>query len=197
MISKYPKQFQCPADAEKHFLGKDETPDITMDTLQSAQISQEEMSTQTELSLLQPANRVLELLQATSKEEQLQVISHLFCKITQVHYGVCISPDFLQLSLSASKHLQQNKRTNVVYGLAKAIGRMSPNGTDSRLPVKRMPMGLLEFMVNFFNADTYNEVRIYISIYIRISIIQLIAFITILIIIITHDVDPADWTMSS
>ena len=45
-----------------------------------------------------------------------------------------------------------------MYGVAKAIGRICPDDSDSRLPAKRMPMGLLEHMVNFFNADSHSQV---------------------------------------
>ena len=45
-----------------------------------------------------------------------------------------------------------------MYGVAKAVGRMCPDDSDSRLPAKRMPMGLLEYMLNFFNADSYSQV---------------------------------------
>ena len=45
-----------------------------------------------------------------------------------------------------------------MYGIAKTIGRMCPDGSDSRLPAKRMPMDLLEHMLNFFNADSYSQV---------------------------------------
>jgi len=44
-----------------------------------------------------------------------------------------------------------------VYGLAKAIETERAEKSDSRLPAKRMPMGLLELMVNFYNADSYTK----------------------------------------
>ncbi len=68
------------------------------------------------------------------------------------------SPRLPRVVLSASQHLQQCGRSNVVYQLARAIGMMRPDGSDSRLPAKRMPMGLIEHMVHFFNAGTYQKV---------------------------------------
>ena len=50
-------------------------------------------------------------------------------------------------------------RSNVVYGLAKAIGTERADKSNSRLPAKRMPMGLLEHIVNFYNADSYTKVK--------------------------------------
>ena len=46
----------------------------------------------------------------------------------------------------------------MVYNLVRAVGRMRPDGSDSRLPVKRMPMGLVEYIIGFYNADSVEEV---------------------------------------
>ena len=46
----------------------------------------------------------------------------------------------------------------MVYGVAKAIGTMRSDGSDSRLPARRMPMGMLEYMVKFYNLNTYMKV---------------------------------------
>lgn len=83
-----------------------------------------------------------------SDEELMRIISSLFQQFALTKY-VHIPADFLQLSLIAVKHLNQCGRSNVVYGVAKAIGAMQPDRSDSRLPSRRMLMGLLEYMVNF------------------------------------------------
>ena len=88
----------------------------------------------------------------------MRVISSLFQQFALMQYDVHIPADFLQLSLIAVKHLNQCGRSNVVYGVAKAIGTMQPDTSDSRLPARRMPMGLLEYMVNFYNSNTYVKV---------------------------------------
>ena len=54
--------------------------------------------------------------------------------------------------------MQQSGRS-MLYGLARALGKMRGDGSDSRLPARRMPMGLLEHIVNFFSADSYSQVR--------------------------------------
>ena len=64
----------------------------------------------------------------------------------------------LKLAAEGMKHLDQSKCTNVIYFLAWALGTMRDNKSDSLLPAKRMPMGLIEHSVNFFNADHINEV---------------------------------------
>ncbi len=91
--------------------------------------------------------------------QQLAVMSDLFCTFAYTYCHEQFPSDFLQLTLSASQHLNMHGRSNVVCGLAKTVGRMRPDGSDSRFPVKRVPMGVLKHMVQFFNADTYQKVR--------------------------------------
>lgn len=111
-------------------------------------------------------------------DEELQAVTVLFRKFALTHYQVDVNDDFLSLALRSFQHLKSCGRSNVLYGLARAIGRSRPDGTDSRLPAKRMPMGLLEYLVNFFNADSYQKVR------------------PTLLLIIVYNNAIIDWTMS-
>lgn len=166
VISKYPKQFRSPADAERSYFGAEQPHlDTPMDMdLPLQHVIKHGVSTQTDLSGAmskpnQPENS-FRTLEAMSTDDQLQFMSNFLTKFANTHYDVHINSDFLKFFLDASRHLKECNRPNIVYGVAKAIGIMRPDGSDSRLPAKRMPMGLLEHMVNFFNADTYNKVRI-------------------------------------
>ncbi len=85
-------------------------------------------------------------------DEQLQVVSQLFGKF------ISIPPDFLKLVVTGVDHLRASGRTNVLYALAKAIGTMRPNGSDSLMPAKCMPMGLIEYSCNFFTASSVQKV---------------------------------------
>ena len=96
-------------------------------------------------------------------DQQLKVISVVFQKLAGSTYGVEIDGDFLELALQASKHLQECGRSNVLCGLARAIGTLRLDGSDSRLLAKRMPMGLLEHTANFFNSDSYRDPKVYVS----------------------------------
>lgn len=133
--------------------------------LPQPQITKHEISTQTDLSGVvvqlphDPSEVAVQLLKKLPTKDQLRFVSDFLSKIAHTHYDIHIQSDFLQLSLNAIRHLKKCSRSNVVYGVAKAIGSMRPDGSDSRLPAKKMPMGLLEHIVNFFNADTYNKVR--------------------------------------
>ena len=55
--------------------------------------------------------------------------------------------------------LKRSERTNVLYKLAKGIGTPREDGSDSRLPTRRMPMGLVEHIANFFVAEEMCKVR--------------------------------------
>lgn len=65
--------------------------------------------------------------------------------------------DFLELAVAAMQHLKSCGRANVLYNFAKVIGTMREDKSDSLLPAKRMPMGLIEHCVNFF-ASTHVQV---------------------------------------
>ena len=66
--------------------------------------------------------------------------------------------NFIQFVVNGMNHLKQCSRSNVIYLLAKSLGTIRPDGSDSLLPAKRMPMGLIEYCVNFFNANTVQQV---------------------------------------
>ena len=90
--------------------------------------------------------------------DQLCFISRLFQKYAKSRRGMIIPNDFLELSLSVMEHLNVAGRTNVVYNLVKCIGIKRPGEEESRLPLQRMPMGLLEYCVNFFSSSNLQQV---------------------------------------
>ena len=67
--------------------------------------------------------------------------------------------DFIPLSLTAMEHLKSCGRSNVVYGLVKCLGTMRSDGSDSLLPAKRMPLGLIEHCVDFFSNPSSQMVN--------------------------------------
>ena len=87
-----------------------------------------------------------------------KVLTELFCGL-MLKSNECVCPDdFLELSVNAMAHLHDCQCSNVVYLLSKARGTMRPDSSDSLLPAKRMPMGLIEYSVNFFTSHHINEV---------------------------------------
>ena len=94
-------------------------------------------------------------------DKQLKILSELFS--TYLQHNSCVSPphDLLKLLVLGMERLKNAGRKNVIYLLAKALGTPRPDGSDSLLPVSRMPMGLLEHMVNFFTASSVQQVGFY------------------------------------
>ena len=64
--------------------------------------------------------------------------------------GITVPEDFLILAAKAMSQLKKNKRSNIIYNLAKGLGTPRLHGNDSMFPTKRMPMGLVEYVINFF-----------------------------------------------
>ena len=72
---------------------------------------------------------------------------------------ISVPDDFLVLAANAMVHLRHSGRSNVLYQLAKGLGTMRADESDSRFPAKWMPMGLVEYAADFFAADSLQSVR--------------------------------------
>ena len=48
-----------------------------------------------------------------------------------------------------------------MYNLAKGMGTLRDDKEDSRFPIKRMPMGLVEYTAQFFAFDNLQQVKEY------------------------------------
>ena len=94
----------------------------------------------------------------SSSRSQLQSLSQSFSLLATSAYGVTLPADYLELSLQGMSHLQKCGRPNVLYGLARGLGRLQENMSDSGFPARRMRMGLLQYAVGFFNADNVKQV---------------------------------------
>ena len=70
-----------------------------------------------------------------------------------------VPKDFVAVAARAMLQLKINGRSNILYNLAKAIGTIREDGSDSRFPTKRMPMGLVEYIASFFVTDNLQLVR--------------------------------------
>ena len=91
----------------------------------------------------------------------LHSISAMFSKHCKDALQLNVPEDFLEFASSAMARLKQSERSNVVYNLAKGVSTERPDKTDSRFPVLRMPMGLVEYVTNFFIAEDINSVKTY------------------------------------
>ena len=107
----------------------------------------------------QPLANYPEVVQQTVISDMSQKFSD-HCK-TALQLDVPV--DFLTYASSAMIRLKKHRRSNVVYNLAKGIGEERSGVDESRLPVSRMPMGLIEHITNFFTAEDINEVRLFLN----------------------------------
>lgn len=95
-----------------------------------------------------------------------QVISQISCQFSSVLkdvYCLNVPQDYLELCVQAMLHLKQCDRSNILYSLAKGLGTLKPDGSDSKFPAKRMPAGLLQHMVEFFAAENQSQVLWFIN----------------------------------
>ncbi len=116
-------------------------------------------STATQTDAVDPAELVGDILAELPAHSQLQVASKLFSEYALANCLLTIPEDFLSLAAKAMAQLKRSERSNVLYNLAKGIGTPRDDGSDSRLPTRRMPMGLVEHIVNFFVAEAMRKVR--------------------------------------
>ena len=148
------KQFGTPLQALQYFQKPIED---RPEKPSSVRLHRRAVSTQT-----MPDSDPLETCLLTLPEsERLPALTKLLQVVlarSSTDVPVTIPDDFLTLTLRAMTHLKQTGRSNVLYGLAKGLGQMRTDGTDSRFPALRMPMGLLEYAVSFFNSESMNQV---------------------------------------
>ena len=86
-------------------------------------------------------------------------VSRCFTHYALREFDIHVPEDFVSLAAKAMAQLQQNSRTNVLYNLAKGWGTQRDDGSDSRFPTKRIPMGLVEHTANFFASEQMRKVR--------------------------------------
>lgn len=91
-------------------------------------------------------------------DKQVALIQDIYHDIC-LHQELYVPKDFISLSMQAMQTLHASGRSNVLYELSLGLGTSRPDGSGSLFPTNRMPMGLLEYMVNFFASETMNQVR--------------------------------------
>lgn len=98
---------------------------------------------------------LFEHIASLSGEEQVDLISELLTLCASQHVPV----DFIKLSLRGMQRLNDAGRFNVIYGLAKGLGTDRPDGSGPCFPTSRMPMGSLQYIVQFFITEPGHHVR--------------------------------------
>lgn len=104
------------------------------------------------------------LLSTISEDEQAAAVCALLQFIAPP--GVAVPSYFVTHTLKCMKRLKQAGRSNILAGPAKALGTMRPDGSDSRMPVSEMPVGLIEYAVSFLSSDSFYQVYILYVLYV-------------------------------
>ena len=121
--------------------------------------------------------------------EQVVVAANMISHIGSSSYDLSIPDDFLSLALKAMQKVTSEGRSNVIYGLCKGLGTSRPNDpNETYFPSLRMPMGLLEYMVNFFITARGNVVCL--------SIVCLWMFVITIHIQLKCPSDYSEWLQS-
>ena len=122
-----------------------------MDVPMQHRVPDHEISKPLYLSKTECMNNMKALMSKVKDEDQPSLLSLLYADLAASKHSLNIPSDYLQLSLHAFKHLKENGRVNVLYKFAKAIGEVRSDGSDTKLPCKQMPMGLLEHIaISYF-----------------------------------------------
>jgi hypothetical protein len=95
--------------------------------------------------------------EASGLHQQLESLSMAFSALAAKH-DLSVPKDFVECSIKAMKCLKESGRKNVVYSLAKSLATPRNDGCGPKFPTTRMPMGLLEYMVSFFQAENIQNV---------------------------------------
>ena len=112
----------------------------------------QDSSTQTDSYASDTTSKIKHLLASLPHRDQVAAVSELVQSLAQP--GVKIPPEFVANSLMCMRNLKLAGRSNIFAGLAKAIGTMRPDGSDTLMPVSHMPVGLIEYAISFFTSNS-------------------------------------------
>lgn len=122
---------------------------------------------------------MLTLLSLIPESEQADTVCRLMQALA-VQSALTVPLEFITHSPVAMKRLKDAGRSNILALLAKALGKMQPDGAESLMPVDRMPLGLMEYAVNLFTSTRVMKLPIAYIHYQAQYIIALSRFLSVL-----------------
>lgn len=99
-------------------------------------------------------------VQPVTSRTPVNCLSELFSSYLSKVFSLTVPQDFLSYATNAMLRLSDGGRRNILYNLAKGIGTLRSDKKDSRFPIKQMPMGLVEYIAQFFIVDNLQQVQI-------------------------------------
>ena len=149
------KPLGTPNDALRHYsfplFGFSDSGTQTSDVIVA------DASTSTSEERIDICQNIIHLFQKLGHNEQVSLLQTLFDNCCAGR--IPCAKDYIQHSISGMQHLHSNHKRNVLAGAARAFGVLRPDGSDSLFPTSRMPFGMLDYTISFFNASSRNEVR--------------------------------------
>lgn len=163
VFSKLCHEFASPAEAERHF----NELEMPLETSAAAGTRPQVTLLGSTVTALDPGctsedstGACQRALARLPPDSQLEILSLIFSEVVGRHPSAPTIPqDFLKLVLRGMQQLHAGGRSNIIYNLAKALGTLRSDGATSLMPVHRMPVGLIEYAVNFFTASSVQKVR--------------------------------------
>ena len=94
---------------------------------------------------------LLSLFKKLPAEEQLNALSMMFIAYMSSGPCVLVPEGFLIIAKNAMLQLRDHGRSNVLYNLAKGIGTMREDGSESRFPTKMYAYGISGICCKFLH----------------------------------------------
>lgn len=100
---------------------------------------------------------VIEQFKKLSPCQRLQLLSQLYEEVATQDFSKdlkwFIPKDYVKLSLHGMQNLQSKGKSNTIFHLCKCIGEVRPDGSTTRMPIMRMPFGLISYNCEFFSRE--------------------------------------------
>ena len=118
----------------------------------------------TKLSLGDIIKNFISAFQSSMSERlQKQLLQHLFQHFIVRSGGNSfysfVKHDFIEASVSAMRVLYDEGKHNLVYHISRCFNR-GHEGAPTRMPIDRMPFGLIDYNVRFFSAPSSQKLGI-------------------------------------
>lgn len=96
--------------------------------------------------------------EVSSAGDSILVLNECF-QVTAEKMGIETNVlNFPHLSLKSMKTLQDLGKTNTIYNLSKVVGELRPDGSGTLIPLKRMPFGMVQYIIDFFASTNVMQV---------------------------------------
>ncbi len=102
---------------------------------------------------------LMESFRSVSLQDQVSFLGEAVSCVASQQFDIDLPKQFVEFALEGMRKLHAAGRSNVIYGLCRGLGTsQADDPNESLFPTSRMPMGMLEYMVNFFNSEAAHNV---------------------------------------